>query len=111
MARRNNLGQFEISVLLAVMRFGGGAYCVPLSRAIEDSTHCDGALGSVYFALERLETKGLLSSELGEPTAERGGRAKRYFRVTATGVREVRNARRALTKLWEGLPQLESNKA
>jgi DNA-binding PadR family transcriptional regulator len=94
-------------VLLAVMRIGDNAYGVPIGREIENISGRGVARGSVYFALERLEAKGLVSSALGEPTAARGGRAKRYFHVTARGVREVRDARRTLTRLWEGLPQLE----
>jgi PadR family transcriptional regulator PadR len=111
MTRRDVVGQFEFLVLLAVMRLGDGAYGVPIARAIQETSGRQMALGSIYFALERLEAKGLVSSELGEPTAERGGRAKRYFRVTARGLREARAARRALTKLWQGLPQLERREA
>jgi DNA-binding PadR family transcriptional regulator len=61
----------------------------------------------VYITLDRLERKGLVSSRLGEPTAERGGRAKMYFRVTAKGLREVRQARRTLVALWKSVPQLQ----
>jgi PadR family transcriptional regulator len=111
MTRQDVVGQFEFLVLLAVMRLGDDAYGVPIARAIEETSGRDVALGSIYFALQRLEAKGLVSSELGEPTAERGGRAKRYFRVTARGLREARAARRALTKLWQGLPQLERHEA
>ena len=65
-------------------------------------------LGSVYAALDRLETKGLVSSSIGEPTAERGGRAKKYFKVTAKGLREVRDTQRTLVKLWKGVLDLEA---
>jgi DNA-binding PadR family transcriptional regulator len=68
-------------------------------------------VGSVYAALERLEEKGFVASELGEPTAERGGRAKKYFRVTDTGVREIRKTQRALMNLWKGLLQPERGTA
>jgi DNA-binding PadR family transcriptional regulator len=61
--------------------------------------------GSVYAVLERLEAKGLMKSRLGEATPERGGRAKRYFTLTAEGVRHVREAQRALEAMWVGLPQ------
>ena len=64
-----------------------------------------------YAALERLEDKGFVTSELGEATPERGGRAKRYFHVTARGLKEVRETQRSLVKLWQGLPQLEGGKA
>src|SRR5262249_4593440 len=64
------------------------------------------ALGSVYATLERLEKKALVASELGEPTAERGGRAKKYFHVTTQGLREGRTTQRMLKKLWKNVPQL-----
>jgi DNA-binding PadR family transcriptional regulator len=106
MAHRGYLGEFELMVLLALIRLGDGAYGVPISREIERRSGREAALGSVYAALERLEEKGLATSRLGDPTAERGGRAKRYFRVTAQGLREVRETQRALVNLWRGLPQL-----
>jgi PadR family transcriptional regulator len=104
---REFLGGFEFLVLLALIRLGDDAYGVPISEAIEESSGRDVAIGSVYVTLERLERKGLVSSRLGEPTAERGGRAKTYFKVTAKGLREVRNAQRTLVSLWKGVPQLE----
>jgi PadR family transcriptional regulator PadR len=107
MPRSEFLGGFEILVLLALIRLGDEAYGVPISEAIEDSSGKEVALGSVYITLERLEKKGLVSSRLGEPTAERGGRAKTYFKVTAKGLREVRQAQRTLKSLWHGVPQLE----
>lgn len=108
---RAYLGEFELMVLLAVIRVGDEAYGVPISREIEARSGRESALGSVYAALERLQQKGLVRSRLGERTPERGGRAKRYFRVTAQGIREVRQTQRALTALWQGLPQLEGGTA
>src|SRR5436189_4089446 len=107
MARRDFPGGFELLVLLALIRLGDEAYGVPIADAIEDSSGREVAQGSVYITLDRLERKGLVSSRLGEPTAERGGRAKTYFRITAKGLREVRQARRTLTNLWDGVPQLQ----
>ena len=107
MARREFLGGFELLVLLALIRLGDEAYGVPISEAIEESSGKEVALGSVYITLERLENKGLVSSRLGEPTAERGGRAKTYFKVTAKGLREIRQAQRTLVNLWRNVPQLE----
>ncbi len=104
---REALGNFELMVMLTVLRLGDDAYGVPIGRELEDTTGREILLGSVYAALERLEAKQLVASRLGEATAERGGRAKKYFRVTAKGVREVRAAQRTLVKLWKGLPQLE----
>ena len=106
MAKREFLGGFELLVLLALIRLGDNAYGVPISDAIEQSSGREVAIGSVYITLDRLAEKGLVSSRLGEPTAERGGRAKTYFRVTAKGLREVRQAQRTLTTLWTGVPQL-----
>ena len=94
-------------VMLALMRLGEDAYGVPISRAIQDISGREVALGSVYAALERLEAKGFVTSQLGDSTPERGGRAKRYFHVTAKGLREVGETHRTLKKLWHGLPQLE----
>ena len=107
MPRSEFLGGFELLVLLALIRLGDEAYGVPISEAIEESSGKEVAIGSVYITLERLENKGLVTSRLGEPTPERGGRAKTYFRVTAKGLREARRAQQTLVTLWRGVPQLE----
>ena len=106
MSKREFLGGFELLVLLAVIRLGDDAYGVPIAMAIETSSRREVSVGSLYITLDRLERKGLVSSRLGEPTAERGGRAKTYFRVTGRGLREVRRAQRTLIGLWRGVPQL-----
>ena len=103
---REGLGQFELTVLLAILAAGDEAYGVPIARALEEATGRDVLLGSVYAALGRLEAKGLVTSVLGEATAMRGGRAKKYFRVTARGLRQARDAQRALTRLWRNIPAL-----
>jgi DNA-binding PadR family transcriptional regulator len=109
MADRNYLGEFELMILLAVIRLGEEAYGVPISRELEAYRGRDVSVGSVYAALERLEAKGLVSSSLGDPTPERGGKAKRFFRVTRTGLRQVHETRRVLSKLWHTLPKLRRN--
>jgi len=101
---RESLGHFELLVLLALLRQGEDAYGVPIARAIEHSTGKPVILASVYNTLERLEEKGLVRSTIGQPTPERGGRAKRYFSISTTGLREVSAAKRALTVLWRGIP-------
>ena len=111
MPRGAYLGEFELMVLLALVRLGDDAYGVPICREIEQHSGREAAVGSVYAALDRLEEKGLVSSRLGDPTAERGGRAKRYFRITAQGLRELRHTQRALVSLWRGLPQLDGGRA
>jgi DNA-binding PadR family transcriptional regulator len=107
MRRREYLGSFELVVMLALMRLGNDAYGVPISRQIEDATGREVAIGSVYATLARLEVKGLVSSSIGDPTPERGGRAKRFFTATGEGEREVRQTQQALKTLWEGVPQLQ----
>jgi DNA-binding PadR family transcriptional regulator len=109
--KREFIGGFELLVLLALLRLGDEAYGVPIAEAIEESSGRDVAMGSVYVTLERLERKGLVSSRLGEPTPERGGRAKTYFRITAKGLREARQAQRTLVRLWKGVPRLEGGLA
>jgi PadR family transcriptional regulator, regulatory protein PadR len=107
MPRQVVLGGVELLVLLALIRLGDDAYGVPIADEIEASWGRIVSIGSVYITLDRLERKGLVSSRLGEPTAERGGRAKTYFRPTTKGLREVRLARRTLIRLWQGVPRLE----
>ena len=104
---RDNIGNFELMILLALIRLGDEAYGVPIAKEIETRCGREISVASVYAALDRLTAKHLVSSELGEPTAERGGRAKRYFRITAKGLREVRDTRRVLVNFWEGIPKLE----
>jgi DNA-binding PadR family transcriptional regulator len=111
MARGGYLGEFELMVMLAVLRLDGDAYGVTISREIEKNTRREVSIGSVYAALERLEEKKLVVSSLGDPTAERGGRAKRYFQITGSGLTEIRKTQRALTRLWTGVPQLEGGRA
>jgi DNA-binding PadR family transcriptional regulator len=101
MAKIHYLGEFELLVMLAVIRLGEGAYGVPISREIEEHTRRDVAFGTVYATLERLQEKGLVSSKLGEATPQRGGRARRYFRVTSAGLRTVRETKQSLTGFGE----------
>ena len=110
MRKREFLGQHELMVMLAVLRLGREAYGVPIAAEIADKTGREMLQGSVYATLERLEAKGLVISQLGEATPQRGGRAKRYFKLTAEGVRQVREAQRALEALWVGLPQSAGTK-
>ena len=111
MPKPNYLGEFELLVMLAVIRLGEGAYGVPVSREIEEQTGREVAFGTVYATLERLQQKGFVSSTLGDATPERGGRAKRYFRVTAAGLRTVRETKQNLIRLWRGLRELEGGLA
>jgi len=104
MTDRSYLGEFELMILLAVIHLGDEAYGVPISRELERHRGRSVSVGSVYAALERMEAKGLVTSSLGDPTPERGGKAKRYFTVTRAGLRQVHETRRVLSKLWRTLP-------
>jgi len=111
MAAQPTLSNFELMVILAIIRIGDGAYGVSISDEIEERTGSEVLLGSVYDAVHRLEEKGLIESSLGEATPERGGRAKRHFRTTSKGLRLVRETQQSLVKLWKGLPQLKGGEA
>jgi DNA-binding PadR family transcriptional regulator len=111
MPRGADLGEFERMVRLALIRLGEDAYGVPISHEIENRSGHEVAPGSVCAALERLEQKGIVTSRLGESTAVRGGRAKRYFRFTVQGMRGVRQTQQALISLWRGLPELDGGAA
>lgn len=104
MREHTYLGEFELMLLLTIVRLGDDVYGVPLSRELATLRGRDVSIGSVYAALDRLEIKGLITSTLGDSTPERGGRAKRYFRVTRQGLQSVHETRKVLSKLWKSLP-------
>jgi PadR family transcriptional regulator PadR len=103
MPRRDLLGSLEYIVLLALVRLGPEAYGMTVRREIEERTGRDISIGAVYATLERLEAKGYVSSFTGEPTAERGGRAKRLFQIEAAGQRALRASQEAIRKMTAGL--------
>ena len=107
MAKGDSLGEFEHLVLLAVLRLGTDAYGMRVRREIAERTARDVAIGAVYATLERLSDKGLVTSTLSDPTPERGGRAKRSFRVTGAGADAMNRAAQDLANMQEGiiLPQ------
>ena len=103
MPSRVYLGELEQIVLLALIRLCDNAYGVPIRQDIERRTKRDLSIAALYRTLERLEEKGFVSSTLGDPTPERGGRAKRFFRAEPPGLRALRRTRDALDVMWEGL--------
>ena len=107
---RHLLTDFELMILLATMRAGDDAYGVVIAREIERTGGRNVVLGAVYAALERLERNRLVTSEVGDPTPARGGRAKRFFRITPTGIRAVKETRRALVALWTDIPELKGSR-
>src|SRR5437868_4669814 len=97
------LGEFEHIVLLAILRLDDKAYGVTIRGELAERAGREVAPGALYTTLDRLEDKGLVESRLGDPTAERGGRARRYYSVTTNGLRAIAAAQRALRSLMEGL--------
>ena len=103
MAPDGPLASFEQVVLLAVLRAGDNAYGPAIHAEILRCTGRDVSRGALYVTLDRLEAKGLVASRVGAPTPQRGGRARRLVRVTAPGLRALRESRAALLSLWRGL--------
>jgi DNA-binding PadR family transcriptional regulator len=100
---REALGEFEQLVLLACLRLGADAYVVPIIEEIAQRAGREASHAAVYVALKRLEKKGLVSSQLGEPRAERGGRARRHFEVLPEALEQLRASRDALLSMWDGV--------
>lgn len=111
MARTTNLGEFEQIVLLAILRLGDEAYGVAIREEIRCRTGRSTAPGALYTTLDRLEQKGFVSSRLGDPTPERGGRAKRFYAVSAAGAAAVERAQRSYQSLLKGLRIFENKHA
>jgi PadR family transcriptional regulator PadR len=103
MPKGSHLGEFEQHVLAALFRLGDNAYGVTIRRTIAERTRRDVTFGAVYATLDRLERKGFVSSRAGEPTPERGGRAKRYFNIEAPGLRALGESWRMTDRMRAGL--------
>jgi PadR family transcriptional regulator PadR len=109
MSGRDYLGEFEHIIVLALLRLEDRAYGVTVRQEIESRTSREVSIGAVYATLERLETKGYVKSHRGDPTPERGGRSKRFFRVTPRGVAAVNRTQRALQSMTDGLDLIRSH--
>jgi DNA-binding PadR family transcriptional regulator len=102
MGRGDQLAAFEQLVLLALLSLEGNeAYGMNIRHILRDRAGRDVSVPTVYSALDRLESKGLVSSQLGQATPERGGRAKKLFRVEAAGLRALREVRLTLEAMWQ----------
>jgi PadR family transcriptional regulator PadR len=104
MEPKTSLNDAELMTLLAIIRLGEEAYGVPLCRELTSMTGRTAALASVYKTLARLERRGLVTIRMGEPSAERGGRAKRFTRITPQGARAIDATRTLLNSLWQDVP-------
>ena len=96
------LGTFEQAVLLAVVTLGEEAYGRAILRGVQIALNREVAAGAVYATLDRVEQKGLIRSYLEEGTPVRGGRSRRYYRLSAAGVRALNESKTALEQMWQG---------
>jgi DNA-binding PadR family transcriptional regulator len=103
MTTREGLNEVDQLVLLALVRLGAGAYGVTIRNEIESRSEKPVSMAAVYSALDRLEKRKLAESWLSDPKPERGGRAKKHFKITASGAAELREARGVMAKMWDGL--------
>ena len=103
---KQSLGKFEQLVLLALLRLGDNAYGVSIRREIEETGKQRTSFGAVYTTLDRMEAKGYVKSWTGDATPERGGRAKRYFRITAAGASTLRRSIAVARQMTKGLEPL-----
>lgn len=105
MAPNTFLGEFEQMLLLAILQAGDDAYALSVRRQLEERTGRRVSRGAFYTTLDRLEAKGCLQWQTRMVGKGRGGRAQRHFTVTPAGLEELRRARDAFTRLWEGLEE------
>lgn len=103
MGSRSRLGDLEELVLLAVFRLGDHAYGASIRSELESRAGRAPSISTIYVTLLRLEEKGYVTSSLGEPTRERGGKAKRFFKLAPEGIRALESVRRVRERMWEGL--------
>lgn len=97
------LGEFEQFLLLSILRLGDDAYGTAIRHLLAEVIQREVTVGALYTTLERLENKSLLASRMGEATHERGGRAKKYYKVTANGIQALKRSKQALTVMWENI--------
>ncbi len=103
MGRNSYIGEFEQMVLLAILQGGEEANALQIRQELEGSADRTVSKGAFYTTLDRLETKGLLSSSESAPSPVRGGRARRLFRVEEAGMRALWESRRMLDAMWDGV--------
>ncbi len=104
--KENRLGEFEEVILLLVGILKDDAYAYKIAEEFETQTNRSASIGAVHSTLSRLSDKGFLKSYMGEPSANRGGRRKRIYKVTAYGERVLRRARDLRLTLWSQFPGL-----
>lgn len=105
MGKGDYLGEFEMVVMLTLLHLGEGAYGMTIRVAIEERTGRSVSIGAVYTTLRRLQRKGYVAAELGEPSPSRGGRAKKHFRLQPAGMEALQRSRAMFARLWADVPE------
>lgn len=108
--KESKLGDFEETILLIVGILGTGAYAFKIAEEFESQTKRPVSIGAVHSTLSRIEDKGFLTSEMGEASAERGGRRKRIYTITAEGQRALEKSRELKMSLWNQFPAFAQGK-
>ena len=103
--RTERLGEFEEFTLLAIRALGDNTYAVPIQQYVETATGRAISLGSIYAALARLEQKGFVRSTMSEAVAQRGGKSKRIYTVTSSGLRTARDLHRVRERIWNAIAE------
>lgn len=111
MSKSKFLGEFEILVLAALLHVGKDAYGVSIMNEIKERANRSVSIGALYATLSRLEEKNYVSSTMGEATAERGGRAKRYYKITPSGQAQLKRSTHMLHSMLTGIPGWEPKTA
>lgn len=104
----SNLGEFQEIVMLSIMILNENAYGVSIQEDVSERTGRRVSRGALHTALNRLEEKGLIKSFYGEPTAERGGRRKRYYQVSGKGLDSLREIKNLRQSMWQLIPDLSN---
>jgi PadR family transcriptional regulator PadR len=100
------LSRAEEMILLAVWSLKDSAYCVPIRAKVSELTGSDWSFGAVYVPLNRLEKKGMVTSKMGPSTPTRGGRSKRFYRLTLLGVKALAQVKKLNELAWKTVPEL-----
>lgn len=101
-----HVGELEHLILLAIVRLGPDAYGMSILRELDERADRQVSRGALYLILERMVQKGYLDTRMGDPTSQRGGRAKRFFELTEAGEQALRVSGRSLLALWDGLESI-----
>lgn len=108
--KKDHLGELEEMILLIILLLEGEAYGLAIRKALKAEANRSVTIGAVHGTVNRLESKGLIKSHMGEATEVRGGRRKRVFQVTSSGMNALESSRDVKVSLWQKIPQLSINK-